>query len=84
MDNPAANPCPAPAIAKDWYEVHTIADGISLIRESYIADWVRCNIWHVRGRDRDILIDSGMGLRPLKREVTSSSASARSPSAIAI
>ena len=57
-------------VADSWYEVHAISDGISLIRETHVARWLRCNIWHVRGRDKDLLIDSGMGLRPLKAEVT--------------
>ena len=29
----------------------------------------RCNIWHVRGRDRDLLLDSGMGLVSLRSHV---------------
>jgi glyoxylase-like metal-dependent hydrolase (beta-lactamase superfamily II) len=57
------------AIPSDWYDVAAVADGLSLIRERHVASWLRCNIWHVRGRDRDILIDSGMGLRPLKTEI---------------
>lgn len=56
-------------VADKWYEVHGISDGISLIRETHVATWLRCNIWHVRGRDKDLLIDSGMGVRPLKKEV---------------
>lgn len=52
-----------------WYETQSIGDGITLIRERHVAPWLRCNIWHVRGRDRDILIDTGMGLRPLKWEI---------------
>jgi glyoxylase-like metal-dependent hydrolase (beta-lactamase superfamily II) len=56
-------------IPDDWYTVTAMGDGVSLIRERYAQPWMRCNIWHVQGRDRDMLIDSGMGLRPLKREV---------------
>ncbi|MFT5663021.1 MAG: glyoxylase-like metal-dependent hydrolase (beta-lactamase superfamily II) [Gammaproteobacteria bacterium] len=52
-----------------WYEVTTFSDGVSLIREKYVADWLRCNIWHIRGINCDLLIDSGMGLRPLKLEI---------------
>ncbi len=52
-----------------WYEKIDFSDDVSLIRERYIADWLRCNIWHVRGRDYDLLIDTGMGLRPLKAEI---------------
>ncbi len=56
--------------ASAWYEVHPVSEGISLIRETHVANWLRCNMWHVRGRDYDLLIDSGMGLRPLKIEVS--------------
>ncbi len=57
-------------IPKDWYQVRHLSDGISHIHERYVGDWLRCNIWHIRGRDRDLLVDSGMGLRPLKAEVS--------------
>jgi glyoxylase-like metal-dependent hydrolase (beta-lactamase superfamily II) len=57
-------------VASAWYEVNHVGDGISHISETYVAPWARCNMWHVRGRDRDLLIDSGMGLRPIKAEVT--------------
>lgn len=56
-------------VPADWYKINHLSDGISVIRERYVGDWLRCNIWHVRGRDRDLLIDSGMGLRPLKAEI---------------
>ena len=56
-------------VAERWYETESMGDGISLIREIHVARWLRCNIWHVRGRDRDLIIDTGMGLRPLTREV---------------
>lgn len=53
----------------DWYEIHKISEGVSLIREKHVANWLRCNIWHVRGNNFDLLIDTGMGLRPLKNEI---------------
>jgi glyoxylase-like metal-dependent hydrolase (beta-lactamase superfamily II) len=56
-------------VIDDWYEVIRISDDISLIREKYIAHWLRCNIWHLRGKNYDLLIDSGMGLRPLKQVI---------------
>ncbi|MEM6933812.1 MAG: MBL fold metallo-hydrolase [Pseudomonadota bacterium] len=56
-------------VAETWYETHPMADGITLIRETHIASWLRCNMWHVRGRDRDLIIDTGMGLRPLVQEI---------------
>lgn len=51
------------------YECEHLDDGVTLIREKFIsADW-RCNIWHIRGRDRDLVIDTGFGLTSLSAAV---------------
>ena len=57
-------------IAENWFTVEHLSDGVSRIYEPHMADWLRCNIWHVRGRDRDLVIDTGMGVRPMLEEMT--------------
>jgi len=57
-------------VADRWYETHRFSDDVTLILETHIDPKWRCNIWHVRGRDRGLLVDSGMGLRPIQAEVT--------------
>lgn len=52
-----------------WYETIRMADGITLIHEPWIKPFFRCNIWHVRGRDRDLLFDTGLGHVSLRRHV---------------
>lgn len=42
------------------------SDRIPVSRETGGASISRCNIRHVRGRDFDLVIDTGMGLLPLK------------------
>ena len=49
-------------IAGRWFERKTIGDGITLLWEPHVHPLLRCNIWHIRGRDRDILVDTGMGV----------------------
>ncbi|WP_397544449.1 MBL fold metallo-hydrolase [Roseovarius salis] len=56
-------------VAADWYATESLTDGVMRIHEIHVASWLRCNIWHVRGRDRDLVIDTGMGLRPMTREI---------------
>ena len=56
--------------AAHWYEVVPMAEGVSLIHEPWIKDFCRCNIWHVRGRDRDLLLDTGMGVVSLRQTVS--------------
>jgi glyoxylase-like metal-dependent hydrolase (beta-lactamase superfamily II) len=60
---------PTIATAETWYATHPLADGVTLIEEPHIRPFYRCNIWHVRGRDRDLLVDSGMGVVSLRRQV---------------
>lgn len=52
-----------------WYETLRLGDGVTLIHEPWIKPFFRCNIWHVRGRDRDLLFDSGLGHFSLRRHV---------------
>ncbi|MGE0210594.1 MAG: MBL fold metallo-hydrolase [Parvibaculaceae bacterium] len=54
---------------QEWYETVRFADGVTLIHEPWIKPFYRCNIWHVRGRDRDLLFDSGLGHFSLRRHV---------------
>lgn len=49
-----------------FHKTFRITDTISLIQETGIANFMRCNIWHARGRDFDLVVDTGMGLSPLK------------------
>lgn len=53
-------------IANKWFERQKINDDITLLWEPHVHPWLRCNIWHVKGRDRDLLIDTGMGIASLK------------------
>ncbi|HWA42419.1 MAG TPA: MBL fold metallo-hydrolase [Hypericibacter adhaerens] len=55
--------------ADRWYRVRAVGDGVTHIDEPHIKPFYRCNIWHVRGRERDLLIDSGLGVVSLRRHV---------------
>ena len=53
-------------IADRWFERRRIDDDITLLWEPHVVPLMRCNIWHVRGRDRDLMIDTGMGFMSLR------------------
>ena len=57
------------ATADSWYETVPAGDGLTHIWEPHVKEFYRCNIWHLRGRDRDLLIDSGMGVVSLRDRV---------------
>lgn len=53
-------------VADRWFERRTVDAATTLIWEPHVVPFLRCNIWHVKGRDRDLVIDTGMGLAPLR------------------
>ena len=57
------------ATADTWYRTAPAGDGITRIWEPHVREFYRCNIWHLRGRERDVLIDSGMGVVSLRDQV---------------
>ncbi|ESW60154.1 MAG: beta-lactamase [Rhodobacter sp. CACIA14H1] len=54
---------------QDWWRVRSVGDGVTWIDEPHVREFYRCNVWHVRGRDRDMLVDSGMGVVSLRQWV---------------
>ena len=53
-------------VADRWFERRTMGEGVTWIWEPHLNPFIRCNLWHVRGRDRDLLVDTGSGLSPLR------------------
>jgi glyoxylase-like metal-dependent hydrolase (beta-lactamase superfamily II) len=49
-------------VADPWWSITPLSDGVTLLREPSVDPLLRCNVWHVRGRDRHLLIDSGLGI----------------------
>ncbi len=52
-------------LAEEWFSREAVGDGVTLIGEPHVDSLIRCNIWHVRGSERDLLVDAGLGLAPL-------------------
>ncbi|MEE8311567.1 MAG: MBL fold metallo-hydrolase [Candidatus Binatia bacterium] len=55
--------------ADRWFERRSVGDGVTWITEPHVHPLIRCNIWHIRGRDRDLLIDTGLGVASLREEL---------------
>jgi glyoxylase-like metal-dependent hydrolase (beta-lactamase superfamily II) len=49
-------------IADRWFERTQVDDAITLLWEPHVVPLMRCNIWHVRGGERALLVDTGMGV----------------------
>jgi len=52
-------------VADPWFVVREVSDGVRLITEPHVHPLLRCNVWHVRGRERDLVIDTSLGLVPI-------------------
>lgn len=53
-------------MADVWWVRERMDDSITLVTEPHVHPFLRCNVWHVRGRDADMVVDTGMGIRPLR------------------
>jgi len=51
--------------ADRWFTHERVDDQITLLTEPAVHPLLRCNIWHVRGRSRDLVIDTGLGVASL-------------------
>ncbi|MCY1484185.1 Hydroxyacylglutathione hydrolase [compost metagenome] len=54
-------------VADHWFDRRTFSDGITLLWEPHVHPMLRCNIWHVSGRERDLFVDTGMGVGSLRQ-----------------
>src|SRR5918994_1718287 len=50
-------------VAERWFRSQSVADGIALLVEDHLDPFSESNAWHVRGRDRDLVVDTGNGIR---------------------
>lgn len=56
-------------VADRWFERESFPDGITRLWERHVHPLVRCNIFHVRGRDRDLVVDTGVGVASVRDEI---------------
>jgi glyoxylase-like metal-dependent hydrolase (beta-lactamase superfamily II) len=49
----------------DWFAREQVGESIWHLWERFADPFVRCNIWFVRGRDRALLVDTGLGVMSL-------------------
>ncbi len=53
-------------LADRWFERRRVDPDLTLLWEPHVNPLLRCNIWHLRGRDADLLVDSGLGVASLR------------------
>jgi glyoxylase-like metal-dependent hydrolase (beta-lactamase superfamily II) len=43
-----------------------MGEGITRLTEPAVHELLRCNVWHVAGRDHDMIVDTGLGVSSLR------------------
>jgi glyoxylase-like metal-dependent hydrolase (beta-lactamase superfamily II) len=56
-------------VAAPWYSVRRVTQALTVITEPHVHPFLRANIWHLRGRDRDLVVDTGLGVASLRDEL---------------
>ena len=57
-------------VAERWFRTQRVTDDITLLVEDHLDLFFESNVWHLRGRDRDLVVDAGNGIGDLRGELT--------------
>ncbi|HUF58524.1 MAG TPA: MBL fold metallo-hydrolase [Actinomycetota bacterium] len=53
-------------VAQDWFRTQRVTEDVVLLVEDHLDTFFESNVWHVRGRDRDLVVDTGNGIGDLR------------------
>jgi glyoxylase-like metal-dependent hydrolase (beta-lactamase superfamily II) len=54
------------AVAAEWFVADRVGEGITRVTEPHVHPFLRCNVWLVRGRHTQLVVDTALGLAPLR------------------
>lgn len=52
-------------VAADWFRLTWVTGRTALLTEPHVHEFLQAGIWYLRGRDRDLLVDTGAGAAAL-------------------
>lgn len=52
-------------VVPDWFTVMWVTARTAVLTEPHVDGLIRANRWYLRGRDRDLLVDTGNGVAPV-------------------
>lgn len=53
-------------VAHPWFRADDAGNGVTRLTEPFVTPFLVSNVWHVRGSDRDLVVDTGNGVGPLR------------------
>ena len=52
-------------VVADWFSVTWVTGRTAMLTEPHVDELLRANVWYLRGRERDLLVDTGNGAAAL-------------------
>ena len=52
-------------VAADWFSLTWVTGRTAVLTEPHMDELLRAGLWYLRGRDRDLLVDTGNGVGAL-------------------
>jgi glyoxylase-like metal-dependent hydrolase (beta-lactamase superfamily II) len=56
-------------VAERWFRRQRVTEDVALLVEEHLDPFFESNVWHVRGRDRHLVVDTGNGIGDLRAEL---------------
>jgi glyoxylase-like metal-dependent hydrolase (beta-lactamase superfamily II) len=53
-------------VAERWFRTQQVTEDVVLLVEDHLDTFFESNVWHVRGRQRDLVVDTGNGIGDLR------------------
>ena len=53
-------------VVPDWFQVDDVGEGVTRVTEPHLSPLVAANLWWIRGRRHDVLVDTGLGIASLR------------------
>ncbi len=53
-------------VTASWFSLTWVTARTAAITEPHVDGFIRANLWYLRGRERDLLVDTGNGIAPVR------------------
>jgi glyoxylase-like metal-dependent hydrolase (beta-lactamase superfamily II) len=58
-------------VVDEWFRAEDAGDGVTRLFEGHVDALLESNVWHVRGRDADLVVDAANGIGSLRPRIAS-------------
>ena len=58
-----------PVVDGPWFRTRAVDPSLDRIDEPHVHDLLQANLWHLRGGDRDLVVDTGLGVASLRQHL---------------